>query len=376
MNFRKINAFLHLWLGLSSGLVVFILGFTGCILAFETEIKDVLAPYRFIHAERKQMLAPALLQTKTAEQVPPLVKITGITYQTTAQAAIIYYQLKDQSEWEAYVNPYSGKLIKTTAQAIDFFDIVLYLHTSLMIPGKIGQAIISYATLIFIILLISGIVLWWPKKWNKSSRKKSFSIKWNAKFKRLNYDLHNVPGFYSMVFVLIIAFTGIMISLPWVAKSVYWMGSGGASLPARVPPVSKVITGVAPNKDGVDLLWTKFTHAKPGMGEIILSISYPEKAEDVITLVYNPKPGTSYQSEIQYYDQYSLRKIDMPHFWQKDYAKAHLGDLFGRLAFDTHTGQIGSLPGKILAFIASFIAASLPITGFYIWWGKRKKKKL
>ncbi|RQO66316.1 peptidase M4 [Pedobacter sp. KBW06] len=374
MNFKKINAFLHLWLGLLSGLVVFILGITGCILVFETEIRNALEPYRFVPVEAKQMLAPAQLKAKTAVQLNAPASITGITYHTSEEAATIYYQLKDKSEWEAYVNPYSGKLIKVRPQAIGFFDVVLYLHTSLLIPGKAGQAIVSYATLIFIVLLISGIVLWWPKKWNKSSRKKSFSIKWNAKFKRLNYDLHNVPGFYSMLFVLVIAFSGVLISIPWLAKGLYWMGSGGASLPKRVPPSSKVIQGSPPYKNGVDLLWTKFANAKPGMGKIILSISYPEKKEEVITLVYNPKPGTSYQSEIQYYDQYNLKKIDMPHFWQKEYIKAHLGDLFGRLAFDTHTGQIGSLPGKILAFIASFIAASLPVTGFYIWWGKRKKK--
>jgi len=33
------------------------------------------------------------------------------------------------------------------------------------------------------------------------------------------------------------------------------------------------------------------------------------------------------------------------------------------------------LPGKILAFLVSLIAASLPITGFYIWWGKKHKQK-
>jgi uncharacterized iron-regulated membrane protein len=42
--------------------------------------------------------------------------------------------------------------------------------------------------------------------------------------------------------------------------------------------------------------------------------------------------------------------------------------------YDIHVGQIAGLPGKILAFIASLISASLPVTGFMIWLGKRNKK--
>jgi uncharacterized iron-regulated membrane protein len=41
--------------------------------------------------------------------------------------------------------------------------------------------------------------------------------------------------------------------------------------------------------------------------------------------------------------------------------------------YDIHVGAIGGLTGKIIAFIASLVCASLPVTGFLIWWGKRRK---
>jgi uncharacterized iron-regulated membrane protein len=41
--------------------------------------------------------------------------------------------------------------------------------------------------------------------------------------------------------------------------------------------------------------------------------------------------------------------------------------------YDIHTGAILGLPGKILMFFASLICATLPVTGFVIWWGRRKK---
>jgi uncharacterized iron-regulated membrane protein len=43
--------------------------------------------------------------------------------------------------------------------------------------------------------------------------------------------------------------------------------------------------------------------------------------------------------------------------------------------YDIHVGQILGLPGKIIAFLVSLICASLPITGFIVWLGKRKKSK-
>lgn len=63
--------------------------------------------------------------------------------------------------------------------------------------AKIGQPIVAYAILKFVIMLITGLILWWPKRWNKTNIKKSITIKRKASFKRVNYDLHNVFGFYS-----------------------------------------------------------------------------------------------------------------------------------------------------------------------------------
>ena len=43
--------------------------------------------------------------------------------------------------------------------------------------------------------------------------------------------------------------------------------------------------------------------------------------------------------------------------------------------YDIHTGAIIGLPGKILAFCAGLVVASLPVTGFTIWWGRRNKER-
>jgi uncharacterized iron-regulated membrane protein len=53
---------------------------------------------------------------------------------------------------------------------------------------------------------------------------------------------------------------------------------------------------------------------------------------------------------------------------------ADLPDKIRRMNYDIHVGAIGGLPGKIIAFFASFIAATLPVTGIAMWWNKQKEK--
>ena len=43
--------------------------------------------------------------------------------------------------------------------------------------------------------------------------------------------------------------------------------------------------------------------------------------------------------------------------------------------FDIHTGAVGGIVGKTIAFFVSLFSASLPVTGFLIWWGRRRKKR-
>lgn len=46
-----------------------------------------------------------------------------------------------------------------------------------------------------------------------------------------------------------------------------------------------------------------------------------------------------------------------------------------QLNYDLHVGSIGGIWTKIIAFLVCIILASLPVTGFIIWWGKKKKGK-
>ncbi|GAB4045912.1 PepSY-associated TM helix domain-containing protein [Spirosoma litoris] len=373
MTAKKLVGQIHLWLGLVSGLLVFVVATTGCILAFEQEIKSVLRPYQFMEPEaNKTLMAPSKLES-IAEKLVHGKPAKGVIYGGSGRTAIVqFYGAAPDYYYQVYINPYTGKVLNVQDEETDFFHFILHGHYYLWLPETIGQSVVAYGTLVFTILLVTGLVLWWPKNFKKANRDKSFKIKWSAKWRRVNYDLHNVPGFYALLVSLLLAVTGLIFGLEWFSNSVYWATTGGKTIPEYKQQFSDTTVArqfMAP----IDVVWQQLSKNKPETAGIY--VSCPEKASETISAYVNYVPGTYYKLDYYTFDQQTLKPIAVEGPYAGTYAQAGLGDKVRRMNYDIHTGAILSLPGKILAFCASLVCASLPITGFIIWWGRRKKAK-
>jgi uncharacterized iron-regulated membrane protein len=368
MTFKKLTGKIHLWLGLSSGLVVLILGITGCILAFELEIRSLTESFRNVKVENRDVLPPSELKT-IAEKHLASKKALGIEYPGKDKAAVAAYY--DEKEYELlFMNPYSGEVLKHKNMNRDFFRIVLDGHYYLWLPENIGQPIAASATLVFLVMMISGLILWWPK--NKAAKKQRFTIKWSARWRRKNYDLHNVLGFYMTWVAIFLAITGLVFGFQWFAKSVYWITSGGETMVEHTHPVSDT-TKTASFANIADHLWQEH---RAGLKENeSIGVYFAGISTDPVEIAINHKPGTYYNSDYYHYDQYTGKELPATGSYAGTFEDAPLADKIVRMNYDMYVGAILGLPGKILAFFASLIAASLPVTGFYIWLGRKKKKK-
>jgi len=368
MRLKKLIGKIHLWLGLSSGLVVVLLGVTGCILAFETEIRSLTEPFRKVRVEDKVLLPPSALKS-IADKHLVYGKALGIEYPGVGKAAVAAYY--DEENYElVFMNPYSGEVLKHKNMPDDFFRIILDGHFYLWLPHDIGQTIAASATLVFLFMMISGLILWWPK--NKAARKQRFSIKWTARWRRKNYDLHNVLGFYMTWVCIFIAITGLVFGFQWFAKSVYWVSSGGETMVEHKHPLSDT-TQNSSFQNIADHLWQE--HRKDVLENESIGVYLASLSTDPVEIVVNHRPGTYYNSDFYHYDQYTGKELPVFDAYAGKFKDATVADKIVRMNYDIHVGAIIGLPGKIMAFFASLIASSLPITGFYIWWGRRRKNK-
>jgi uncharacterized iron-regulated membrane protein len=367
MRLKKIIGKIHLWLGLGSELVVLLLAITGCILAFEVEIRTLTESFRKVPVENKAYLPPSALK-QIAEKYLSSKKALGIEYPGEGKAAVAAYY--DETNYElVFLNPYSGEVLKHKNMPDDFFRIVLDGHFYLWLPHDIGQPIAASATLIFLIMMITGLILWWPK--NKAAGKQRFSVKWNAKWRRKNYDLHNVLGFYMTWVSIFIAITGLVFGFQWFAKSVYWATSGGKTKVEDQHPLSDT-TKTALFTNMPDHLWQQ--HKKEVSKTESLGVYFASLKTDPVEIVVNHLPGTYYNSDFYHYDQNTGKLLKAAGSYEGKFSTASTADKIVRMNYDMHTGAVLGFTGKLIAFFASLIAASLPVTGFIIWWGRKKKK--
>lgn len=396
--FRLVNNWLHLWLGLISGIIVFIICLMACLWVFNYEIIDLMIPKKerqYILASSKSLISPSKI-TSIADSLYPNTVVGGITYTRDYPVSFtIQKQKKDgdrkRTKPEIHLlHPYTGAYLglqkedsseeaQLREKLNSFFAWTLSGHRFLWLPRDVGRPIVNYATLIFSITLITGLVWWYPKKWTKSVRDKSFKIKWKAGWKRVNLDLHNVVGFYSFLLVLLLAVTGMYYGITWLNKALYWSTNWGTSLPERTS-VSSDTTKIA--------YLTQFPQAFDKEIQTILTqykdphyltITYPEKDKKDGTISVYIRNDMDRQFNNRYYsfDQYTGEFLpNSISLFNKDYDELSAGEKFRRLNYDIHVGSIWGFPSKVLAFFLTFIAGSMPITGFIIWynrkWGKKK----
>lgn len=374
---RKAIGIIHLWLGLVSGLVVVILGITGAIYIFADDLKPLIYKERYYVApQNKPKLPLSQIIAIAKKNLGKKHRIGRAEISTRPDRPYIFRALKINNEaltyhnsylyyYRIYINPYNGEVLFLENTKYEFFQVVLAIHMTLLLGNTLGHAVVGYSVIIFVLLLLSGIMLWWPKKWNKKNRENSFSIKWKAKFKRLNYDLHNVFGFYTFLLLLVISLTGLVFSFKWFDNTVQFVARGGKTLPKETPMLSD--TTLLFNKNTIDEIFAQAQSKSPGTAKYLISL--PAKPNGTINV-------SAYQSDKKYYqrNQGTYDQFDGKLLQENTFTELNNGAKIKALNYDLHTGSALGYFGKALALFASLTASSLPITGFLIWQGKRKKK--
>lgn len=366
LDFKKKIGFLHLWLGLISGLVVFILGITGAVYAFSDELKEVFYTDR-LHVEvpsNKEKLPFEKLVSIAETAIGQDHKISRAELPNAPGKTYMFRALKLNKEgigywnyykyyYKVYINPYTGKVVKLENTKKEFFNIILAAHMNLLLGDKIGHQIVRYSVICFVLLLLSGIILWWPK--NLKTTKNSLTIKFKAKFKRLNYDLHNVLGFYAAMILLVISLTG----LAWSFELTSEKKSGVRSDTTLV--ATKILHGE---------ILAKTNSLSPKASYFLYN--FPAQKSGTVNITAYMSNNHLYEKTQYKYDQYSGKLLEKGESFEKLNPISKLK----ALNYDLHTGSAIGFPGKVLAFLASLIAASLPITGllFYLFKKKRSKK--
>ncbi|WP_170178588.1 PepSY-associated TM helix domain-containing protein [Flammeovirga pectinis] len=367
----------HLWLGLLSSVVVFVVCLSGATYSFKTQIQELLNYDVVFSRDSKgdDFVSINVLQNQFESEG---LLITSITIpETTSRNILVTYKDQSDEDGHFYVDPENGKIIGASSRSAgDFFNLMKQIHKELLL-GKVGKQIVGASILIFVVLLTSGLVLWFPKK--TTQLKKGLTIKWSAKLPRVIYDLHNTLGFYTFILLLFISFTGLYVSYSWVKSGIIVSLGGVAVLSENSSEAAKAeMSNVFASflDDVIDSQSDKQKVLKEISLDSLLSdvnLKLPYKA---ITILDFPTEEEAYYHITKINQENLLKAIlpdDIEYTKDGEFKSLHkftdqpLHKQFTAISLPLHTGEIMGLPGIILYFIATLIAASMPVTGILIW---------
>lgn len=360
---------------------VLILAITGGIYLFKDEINDAAySKLRFVEPAAAQ-LAPSALAAAALEAHPGELKAYSPPAAETRSAEIDILG-EDGLKDTVYVNPYTGEVLGTLwdggAAGSPAMYVVRKLH-SLEYVGWIGNRLIEMAAGWMVLLVASGIYLWWPR--GKGLGTTTIKARRGRPWWR---DLHAVTGIYTGVFIVFLALTGLPWSAIWGGKFYdyanalnlgmpegYWSGLPASTVPLseatdRAPwiieqqpvPRSAAAEGVPQTLDQV-VATVEDLGIVPGY-----SVSMPKGPEGVFTASVYPDDIT--YERVIHLDQYSGEVL-------YDADLADLGTL-GRWAewgISVHMGQEWGLANQIVLLLACLAMVGLCVSGAAMWWKRR-----
>lgn len=353
--FRRI----HLYLGLAAGLIILVTCFTGAVLVFEEELQHAFHKERYTVTPGADRLPLEQLTVAVKAAEPKAVVNRIQVFEDPARTVIVSYTGGKKSQ--AFVDPYTATVVELYSYKDTFFYTMFALHRWLL-GGDVGKLIVGISTLVFLFILITGIILWWPK--NKAILKKRLTIKWKANWKRVNHDFHIVLGFYTAIFLFIFAFTGLAWSFEWFNKGIYTVTNSPVKAPK--PPSSAVQAGIPViNADAaLAVAKTQFSHVK------FITISLPKDSVEPIIVSALPVDAVHESAtNAIYIDQYSGKQIG-----QLPFKERSLGARVRSTFKPVHTGSIFGLPSKIIALIVCILGVTFPVTGVIMWINRSRKK--
>lgn len=386
MKFKKAIKKVHLWLGLSTGLIVFIISITGSIYVFQEEITNYLRKDAIYHttpiSKGLKPLSLKVLEKKvdafTNEKYP--IHWVNVPIDKS-RSYVFYYYERNPKGWNfyeeyiiyksVYVNPFTGEIRGVYDETTDFFNIIKSIHFSFMLNTEWGTYVCGIPTLIFVFMLISGIILWWPK--NRKARRQRFTFDWKKVkgWRRKNYDVHNIFGFYASSLAFVVAFTGLFYAFFFIQAILYFVFSGGST---TYPDFSHIKTK-APievrNNHTLDKIGQKVEELYPNSFQYSLDFGYPHLDDHEHPNYEVFVKHLSYSYHVNHSLIFDENSGDLLH--QHSHKDKNLGEKAIAANYDIHVGSIFGIWSKIIAMLLSLVCASLPVTGFFIWWGRSNK---
>jgi uncharacterized iron-regulated membrane protein len=342
----------HQWVGLAAAAFLVVIAASGSALVFENEIDRALNPVLSYVPNNDRRLRPLPLEELVARvnAERPDDPVGGVRIADRPDQA---YEFSSRVRRSTFVDPYLGRVLGSRDRETSLARRLHLLHTR-FVAGDIGERMVGWFSVALLGLATSGLVLWWPRK--------IAALHSSSSWKRLNFDLHNVLGFYSWFVIVAITLSGVLIAFESTTDPLV------RRLNDRLEPPSPQSTP-APGAKRITLDQAIAIGESVLPGAAASNINVPATPKAVFRILKKfPEDRTPAGRSRVYIDQFSGAALLI-----ENTRTASLGTRILNLKRSAHTGDIFGAPTQALYFLVSLGIAVQAITGVLIWWNARKR---
>jgi uncharacterized iron-regulated membrane protein len=344
-------------LGLGIGLLVSITCLTGSLIVYKPEIES-LTLGEVSHLVPTADRATVSLQSAydAVQQRKPVCKIVQAYLHAEPDLAWSFdLNCKPQGRVVVYVDKYRGNITGEDHFQGKWTQWLYDLHVRLL-SGTTGETVNGIGALLLILLASTGLVVWWPgiKYWRSG-----FRFEWRARWRRRNYDLHRLTGFFASLLLMFVALTGAYFAFPKTYEDIVaWAAQKPSVLLAPR-------TGIGASRQiSLDAIYASAVQAMP-VGETTL-FTFPQQKNAPYSL-RRMLPGDWRRTgdNLVYIDQYTGQVIRTNYHRELSWPIRLTRDIY-----PLHFGTFGGNFTRILWIIVGVAPAILYVTGLLMWWNR------
>lgn len=344
---RKLFKQIHLWLSVPFGLIITIICLSGAILIFERDFGHI-GQAEVASGSRTPLPMDSILRSAEA-YLDGSNKIVGVTTYPDPEHAY-KVQLAKPAMAALWVDQYTGEVTGNYERA-EIFKLASAAHRRLFGKAKsegaagaaTGKLIIGITTISLLLIIISGIIVWWPPKgqWGKKLK-----IATGHGAYRFWSDFHCVGGAISATVLTVCILTGLNWSFGWYRSAFYsTLGAAPAKSSSHKTP--------AENFPAWTAAYSRIQAENPDS-----EIRMYQNEADVVADGYGNRQATA---------TYIINPDDGSILSVKPYdEKARANHIKGWI-YSLHVGSWLGWITKILYLICVIIGAILPLSGYYLW---------
>ncbi len=355
LSLRALWVQIHLWLGLTLGVIGAAIGITGSILLYGPAIDRALNPSRYA-VTGAALALPYADYVKRAEQaVGNGARTLNLRFPDGAQPVLAFVRAKgDNGFRRVYLDPPTGKVLDASPNA-GMVAWVHDFHENLKAREYNGRALVGAVGIAMLISSLSGIYLWWPRR---RLQARDFAFRRGFTWSR---NLHYMLGFYGFLVLGALSFSGMFLAFP----------DAGRSVVAAFSPLTPSPRGVQAKGSG----------GLPMDIEAAVELALGHYAEEAtVTGIGLPAgPRGVYRVNLQLQEnQHSVAAVvfidpSTHSIVQATDPTTHsAGDAFLAFQRGLHDGSVFAPPLRPILFLGGLLPVTFVVTGSFIWLRSRR----